>query len=123
MMSFREFAEFAIRLKGRPFSLADRPHLWDLYDCVANNLVVRASRQCEKSTYLVNVILYYAIMHPGVSILFVAPRHDQGALFVRDRLQPAIWNSPLVKAQLWANNARRMPIKDIWFDNGSSLHV
>jgi len=122
-MTVREFAELAIRLDRRPFSLQERPHLWDVYDSRARNLVIRASRQCEKSTFLVNRILHDTICQPGIRILLVSPRHEQGKLFSRDRLQATILNSPLVCQILWSNASRRMPLKDIAFSNGSHLYV
>src|SRR5205823_1103 len=68
-------------------------------------------------------IIHHAVAQPGIKILLVNPRHEQGAVFSRDRLQPAILNSPLVKAVLWPNNARRMPIKDVTFANGTQMYV
>jgi hypothetical protein len=121
-MTPRAFCEFAIRLDQRPFSLADRPHFWDIYASQAKNLVVRASRQCEKSTFLVNRIIYDAVQSPGIKILLVSPRKEQGDLFSRDRLQPMILNSPVVRQVLWPYENRRMPIENITFQNGSRVY-
>src|SRR5262245_28294254 len=108
-MALREFAELAIRLDGAPFSLKLRPHLWDSYHCPARNIVLRASRQCEKSTFLVNRIIHDAIIHPGIKILVVSPRDEQSELFSHDRLQPTILGSPLVRQALWPDGSGSMP--------------
>jgi hypothetical protein len=62
-MSLRRFAESYLRLHGQPFSLAGRPYLIPIYDSTAKNLVIRASRQVEKSTFLANRIVYAKVVH------------------------------------------------------------
>lgn len=121
-MKLREFAELAVRLDGVKFSLADRPHLWAVYDCAAKNMVLRASRQCEKSTYFVNRILHHAITYPGIRILFVSPRDEQNELFSRDRLQRTIVDSPLIRERLWPQGSGKMPINNIAFKNQSRVY-
>src|SRR5437764_6814328 len=121
-MKPRAFCEFAVRLNQHPFSLADRPHFWAIYESAARNIVIRASRQCEKSTFLANRIIYDAIHSPGARILLVSPRQEQGELFSRDRLQPMILNSPLVCQVLWPHKQRSMPVTNIQFANGSRVY-
>ena len=121
-MGLREFTEGTGVLRSRPFSLADRPYLWDVYAATARNLVLRASRQVEKSTYLANRIIYELFLTPGKKILFVSPRLEQARLFSNDRLRPPILNSPCLRRFLWPHE-REMPVGDIEFENGSKLYV
>src|SRR5688572_18097374 len=90
-MALRDFSERTVKLPGsQPFSLAERPYLHALYRSQAKRIVIRASRQVEKSTYLVNRILYDAWRHPGLHILFVSPRQDQARFFSNVRLRGTI---------------------------------
>jgi hypothetical protein len=121
-MGLRFFAERAIRLQGAPFSLAERPYLDAVYRATARNLVIRASRQVEKSTLLANRLIYDAHRFPGIQILFVAPRIDQAHLFSNARLQPRISESPIVRRLLWPWQ-RKIPVRDIVFANSSRIYI
>src|SRR5262249_32336218 len=120
-MELREFVELAVRLRGEPFSLRDRPYLHAVYASQARNLVIRASRQVEKSTFLANLMVYNAYQTPGLQILFVCPRMDQSLLFSHARLQPVILESPAIRRRLWPSHGR-MPIRDIQFANGATIY-
>jgi hypothetical protein len=121
-MSLKQFAERTVRLDGRPFRLTNRPYLDDLYKCEARRIVIRASRQVEKSTFLVNVTLRHAVRFPGTKILFVCPRKEQARLFSKVRLAGAVHESPLLQQLLWSHQ-RPLPPVDIRFDNGSHVFV
>ena len=71
-MSKQSFCEKNIWLKNQPISFAGRPYLPTPYASTARKLVIRASRQVEKTTFLINSIIYEAVKHPGIHILFVA---------------------------------------------------
>ena len=87
-MTKLEFCESFIYLKGRPISLAGRPHLIAPYQSQSRRLVIRASRQVEKTTLMVNIILHTAVCRPGSHIIFVCPRaaadhrHNRGSAWV-----------------------------------------
>jgi hypothetical protein len=118
-----EFAEKLIYLKREPIRFVGRPYLPALYASTTRNLVIRASRQVEKSTLLVNQILYWAAVHPGIQLLFVTPRLEQARVFVRTRLLPALEESPLLRAVLLGNSRQRSPLMNMSFENGSQLFV
>ena len=92
-----EFCEQFIYLKGRPISFADRRYLQAPYNSKARRLVIRASRQVEKSTFLVNTILHTAVTRPGSHIIFVCPRQEQARVFSGSRLLPTIQQSPVIR--------------------------
>jgi phage terminase large subunit GpA-like protein len=92
------------------------------YRSTARNLVIRASRQVEKSTFLANRMVYDAYRFPGIQILFVSPRIDQAHLFSSARLQPVIWDSPILRRRLWPHE-RPIRVRDIRFHNGSRIFI
>jgi hypothetical protein len=94
-----------------------------IYAVENRNLVLRCSRQTEKSTFLVNTIIKEACTQPNCKILFVSPRADQTRVFIRSRLLAAIEQSPLVRRTLLGNRARRPPLSNMEFDNGATLFV
>lgn len=118
-----DFARNFIFLKKSPISFAGREYLKAVYNCSAQRMVVRASRQVEKSTFLVNAIAHAAVTMPGVTILFVAPRDQQASIFSKMRLMPAVQNSPVIARALLGGKRRKLGIKDVQFVNGSTLHV
>lgn len=68
------FCERFVHLDGRLITFEDRPYLPAIYAAGSRNLVLRCSRQTEKSTFLANSIIHQACTNPGVSMLLVAPR-------------------------------------------------
>ncbi len=121
-MGLRTFSERTIRLRARPFTMDARPYLPAVYAATHQNVVIRGSRQIEKSTYLANQILYKATIKPGTQILFVCPRLEQARLFSHKRLGASIMNSPALRALLWPYR-RSIPTENIPFHNGSHVYV
>ena len=78
-MGLLEFCQQFVYLKGQLLSFAERDYLPDIYAATDRNLVLRCSRQVEKSTLLANRIIYEAATHPGIQMLMVCPRQEQGA--------------------------------------------
>ena len=72
-----EFCRHFVHLQRKPICFDGRPYLPPIYKVTKRNLVLRSSRQTEKSTFLVNTILYEACRNPGVQMLFV-PAHGTG---------------------------------------------
>jgi hypothetical protein len=118
-----EFCERFVFLRGKPISFADRPYLHAPYNYRARRLVIRASRQVEKSTFLVNTILHAAVVHPGVHILFVCPRQEQARVFSSSRLLRTIQESPLLRRALLGRSRRPLQVMNIRLHNGSEVYV
>ena len=118
-----EFCERFVFLDRRPISFCGRRYLPEIYAVSDRNLVLRCSRQVEKSTFLANTILYEACTKPGIQILLVAPRLEQALVFVRSRLFPALQQSPLIRRELLGRSAQRPPLMNMKFANGSALFV
>lgn len=122
-MDLRNFCGNYVYLRQQPISFADRPYLDEVYASVKRNLILRCSRQVEKSTLLCNMIIYAAIANPGTSMIFVCPRQEQAATFSKTRLIPAIEQSPLIRRTLFGQRKRSPPVMNLSFVNGSQLHV
>lgn len=117
------FCEQCIYLDRKPITFAERPYLPAIYEVTEKNLVLKCSRQTEKSTCLVNTIIEEACTNPGIQILFVSPRVEQARVFVRMRLLAAIEQSPLVRRRLLGRRGRRPQVMNMEFANGSNVYI
>lgn len=116
------FCRQTVYLNQAPISFARRPYLPAIYGVQDRNLVIRASRQVEKSTLLVNTILFEAYIRPGSSILFVSPRQDQTRVFSHDRLRKTIDESPLLRRALLGRGSQTK-MADFRFSNGTRVSL
>jgi hypothetical protein len=118
-----EFCQNFVHLKKKPISFAGRPYLRALYNSRARRLVVRASRQVEKTTFLANSIVHAAVCHPGIHVLFVCPRGEQASVFSNSRLLPIIQESPLIRRELLGRSKRKPPVTNLHFANSSKVYI
>lgn len=118
-----EFCQNFVYRKGRPIDFTGRDYLRAIYDSPAQRLVLRASRQVEKSTFLANAIAHAATTIPGITILFVAPRDQQAHIFVKSRLHPVLQDSPVLRRTLVGHRRQNLGIKDLLFKNRSMVHA
>ncbi len=118
-----DFCERLVYLQGKLIRFDGRPYLPAIYGVTDRNLVLRCSRQVEKSTFLVNTILFEACRQPGLQMLLVCPRREQARGFSRTRLLPAIEQSPLIRRTLLGRRKRQMPVMNMEFKNGSCLFI
>ena len=112
-MQLREFCEQFVFLKDQPISFANRGYLRKIYASTAQRLVLRCSRQVEKTTLLVNRILHYAVTYPGIQMLLVCPRREQASVFSNSRLMPAITGSPFIRRVLLGRKKRHMQVTEL----------
>jgi hypothetical protein len=118
-----EFCQNFIFLKKKPISFAGRPYLLAPYNSQARRLVIRASRQVEKSTFLVNTIVYTAVQRPETRILFVCPRQEQARVFARSRLLNTIMESPIIRRHLLGKGRQKPQVTHLRFLNGSEVYI
>jgi len=121
-MAMLEFCSEFVYLNRAPISFADRPYLPAIY-AARRNLILRCSRQTEKTTFLANTILYEATNRPGTRILFVSPRTEQARVFAHTRLSPSLLESPVIRRSLLGRSARKPPIANMTFKNGSQVFL
>jgi Phage terminase large subunit (GpA) len=117
-----DFCGHYVYLNGQRISFAGRDYLGPIYNSAAQRLVVRASRQVEKSTFLVNTILYEAVANPGLQILFVCPRLEQARFFSNARLLPTLQGSPVIRRILLGRQPR-IQVLNMRFANDAQLYV
>ena len=110
-------------LRGKPLTFSGRPYLRKIYNSTTRRLVLRCSRQIEKTTFLCNVVVHAAVRLPGVHIIVVFPRHDQASVFAKSRLIPVIRESPVVRRKLLGRRARDPQINHMRFANGSEVYI
>lgn len=122
-MGLRDFCEKFVYLRKAPISFAGRGYLDGVYGATNRNLIMRCSRQVEKSTMLCNRIIYEAVTNPGTSMIFVCPRQEQAAVFSKTRLIPAIEQSPLIRRVLLGDRDRRPQVMNLRFKNESQLFI
>jgi len=120
-MKFQPFCENFVFLQGQRISFAGRRYLQAPYES-RRNLVLRCSRQVEKTTLLINLILYHAASWPGTNILFCCPRDEQVSVFSKTRLMPTIEQSPLLRHVLLGQKSRPS-VKNLHFANRSQLFL
>ncbi len=117
-----EFCPALVHLDGQPLSFAGRPYLSAVYAVNRGNLVIRASRQVEKSTFLANTIIHAACCNANAQILLVLPRAEQASMFSNVRLLPAIQNSPVIRRVLLGKGAK-VQVTNWRFSNGARLWI
>lgn len=122
-LSFRSFCESSIRLGDRPVRFDGRPYLSAIHNVLNRNVILRTSRQVEKSTYLTHRVVHHLVSRPGSAVIYVVPREQQARSFANTRVHPAIQKSPLVRSFLGVAEKGSRPVKDIGFPNGSWLHI
>jgi len=117
------WCESFVYLRGKPLSFAGRPYLRDIYNSTARRIVLRCSRQVEKTTFICNVVVHAAVTLPGVHIIIVFPRYDQASVFAKSRLRPVISESPVVRRMLLGKRTRDLQVNHLRFANGSEVYI
>lgn len=89
---------------------ARAPHLVEIMDALgpddpAEDVVFVASAQVGKSESAINWFLHIVVQDPGPTI-FVLPSHDESVKYVRTKLQPAIDETPALRARVLEMTSR-----------------
>ena len=95
------WAQFFRTLEGKPFSLAERPYLIEIYRQIgpscknesAKIIVLKCSRKVEKTETLCNMLLYSLLNIPYFKAVYTAPRQPQVTRFVEERFNGAMMSS------------------------------
>jgi hypothetical protein len=118
-----EWCRSFIYLRGRPINFDGRPYLRAIYNTTARRVVLRCSRQVEKTTFITNAVIHGAITIPGVHIIVVFPRREQALVFANSRLLPVIFDSPAVRKILLGRTDRRPQVFNMRLANNSKIYV
>ena len=117
-----EFAEKFLYLNGQPFSLADYPHMLEIYNSQAREIVMHFSRQTAKSTTLANLCITNCATQPYFKILYISPTRDQTQVFSRDRVTPTIEGSSFIK-DFYTSPTLVQNVYTKQFLNGSMIYM
>jgi hypothetical protein len=110
-------------LRGRPISFAGRDYLRAIYNSSRRRVVMRCSRQVEKTTFLCNTVVHAATTIPGIHIIVAFPRQEQASVFAKSRLLPMIHDSPVIGRVLVGAKPRKLQVTNMRFANGSELYI
>ena len=117
-----QFAENFLFLNGQPFSLDDYPHMRQIYNSGAKQVVLMFSRQTAKSTTLANIMVSNSAMMNHFKTLYIAPTVDQTKVFSHDRVNPVIEGSPLLSKH-YTNTSLVQNVFMKQFLNGSRMYL
>ena len=117
-----ELAESILYLDGSRFSLQHYPFLPTVYNCNADDIVLKFSRQTAKSTTLANLMLINSVATSFFRTLYVSPTVDQTKVFSNDRVAPSMEGSPVLKDYYMSTTL----IQNVFtkqFLNGSKIYL
>lgn len=106
-LTVSQFAQRALFVDNRPYSLAQYPYVFEMLDTLAGRTVFKTGRQITKTTMLVIRALGRAVEHPGYKTMFVLPSQRQASGFSAKRLSSILNRSPYFAGQ-------KMPINSRW---------
>jgi hypothetical protein len=98
-----DWVEYACRVPDMntqqmaPFSLKERPYWKHIYNTDATRLLIKSGRQCEKSTFLGNRMLFFCCICPSFHCLYVSPSQKQSKEYTNDRIKTPIETSEILK--------------------------
>jgi hypothetical protein len=120
-----EFTQFAIRIPSRgrltPFSFKNRKYLIEIYDCNRNRILLKFSRQSEKSTMLGNKAIVHCATIPAFKVLYVSATSQQAHVFSAERLRDPIDISPRLHYLLDSKLSQNVQFKQ--FKNKSQIRI
>jgi hypothetical protein len=122
MIGKHKFCRRYVNLNRQPISFEGRPYLREIYNVQRGNLVICASRQVEKSTFLANTVIFEAFMNPAAQILFVCPREEQARAFSHLRLAAALQQSPVLRRMLLGKGSR-VQVNNLALSNGARVFI
>jgi len=124
MITRFDFCENFIHLRGKRLSFDGRPYLEHIYNSTAKRMVLRCSRQVEKTSFLIFSTLHALMTIPHVRILVVTPRNKQARVWVRSRFLPVLKDSPVIaRTLLGIKRNRQLQVFNLQFSNGAEMFV
>lgn len=117
-----DFVRNLIYLDGKKFSFAGRDYLRPIYDRDDKQVMLKTSRQVEKTTFLANNLTCTAVVQPYTKALYVSPSHSQTRQFSNEKLRPAIEKSPMIK-RYFQDASISTQVFEKGFTNGSFIFL
>lgn len=116
------FVGTILHLNGQKFDFTGRNYLMPIYDRGDKNILLKTSRQVEKTTFLANNLVCESVVRPYNKSLYVSPSHSQSRQFSSEKLKPAIEGSPLIR-KYFQDSSVSQQVFEKGFTNGSYVFV
>jgi hypothetical protein len=81
--------------RGEQMDFSGFPHIRQLYNSLAKDIVLQGSVQCFKSEWA--VIDHFACAYVGLSVFFVVPKYEARTTYVQNRVNRCVENVPEYK--------------------------
>ena len=117
-----DFVHNLIYLDGKKFDFTGREYLFPLYNRRDSDVLLKTSRQVEKTTFLANNLVVSSVVTPYSKSLYVSPSHTQTRQFSNEKLRPAIEKSPFVM-RYFQDHAVSTQVFEKGFTNGSYIFL
>jgi hypothetical protein len=111
-----------VALDGAPFSFKGREYLIPIYNGRFPKLLLKFSRQCEKSTFLANNIIAESAIIPYNKSVYVAPSYLQTRQFSAGKLTPWMEDSPMISRYLLSSKVSNQ-VFEKGMTNGSLIFL
>ncbi|MBT7094432.1 MAG: hypothetical protein HN936_14385 [Bacteroidetes bacterium] len=105
---------------GEPFTFKGREYLKAIYDLKHRSLILVASRQAEKSTFLAKDMLIDLIFGKNERLLYVSSNENQVNEFVGLKINSQFQFNPILKLLSFARSSIDN-LKEKWLKNGSRV--
>jgi len=116
------FVHNVIHLDGKKFDFTGREYLYPIYDRNDSRILLKTSRQVEKTTSLANHLVIKSVVQPYNKSLYVSPSHTQTRQFSSEKLKPAIERSPFIMRYLQDSQVSNQ-VFEKGFTNGSFIFL
>ena len=117
-----DFVHNLIHLEGKKFDFTGRDYLRPIYDRNDRQILLKTSRQVEKTTFLANNLTVTSVVNPFNKSLYVSPSHMQTRQFSNEKLRPAIEKSPLIQ-KYYQDSFVSSQVFEKGFTNGSYIFL
>lgn len=117
-----DFVHHLIHLEGKKFDFTGRNYLRPIYDRNDRQILLKTSRQVEKTTFLANNLTITSVVNPFNKSLYVSPSHTQTRQFSNEKLRPAIEKSPLIQ-KYFQDSFVSTQVFEKGFTNGSYVFL
>lgn len=111
-----------VYLDGKPFDFKGRDYLFPIYNGRYPRLLLKFSRQCEKSTFLANNLIADSAVLPYNKSVYVSPSYLQTRQFSAGKLTPWMEDSPMISRYLLSSKVSNQ-VFEKGMTNGSMIFL
>lgn len=111
-----------VYLDGQKFDFKGREYLFPIYNGRFPRLLLKFSRQCEKSTFLANNLIVESAVTPYNKSVYVSPSYLQTRQFSAGKLTPWMEDSPTISRYLLSSKVSSQ-VFEKGMTNGSMIFL